>query len=97
MKLILIIFITLFLTACETITGGRGLFENYYEVLEQDDFQMTIRAHCSRAGCPSIFSQANETAKAHCRSNNMKYTLAYSRDTGGAAGWEKMRYYKCIE
>ena len=96
MKKILVILILLTLSACTSITGGRGLFENYYEVQEQDDFQMTIRAHCSRAGCRSIFNQANETAKAHCRSNNKNYTLIYSRNTGRAARWEYWRKYRCL-
>jgi len=92
MKFILVTFFALFLTAC----GGRGIFESYYEVQEQDDFQITIRAHCGAGNCPSIFKQANEVAKAHCRSNNKNYTLEESWETGRAAGWERMRYYQCL-
>ena len=87
----LFIVTLLLLSACT----GRGAFEQYYEVLEQDDFQMTIRAHCSRKGCPSIFNQANEVAKAHCSANNKNYTLSSSWTTGNYQGWERMRKYKC--
>ena len=71
----IVLVLGLFLTSCYAITGGRGLFESYYKVLEQDDFQMTILAVCNVYTCEDIFRQANLTAKEHCNSNKKKYTL----------------------
>ena len=96
MKIVLGLVLGLSLTSCYAITGGRGLFESYYKVLEQDDFQMTILAVCNVYTCEDIFRQANLTAKEHCNSNKKKYTLSGSYKTGKSQGWAHNRSYRCV-
>ena len=94
-KLILLNFLILLaLSSCTS--SGKGMFESYYEIIEQDDFQITFRVHSSSSLRSTIFSQTNERAKSHCKSNNKNYTLAYSYKTGKAAGWEYKRKYACL-